>query len=103
QRHHVAEHQNYLQGHSLSSEQQFCGEIVAVADGQAEILAKNKFRVGDRVEVIRPEGNREMVIETMTDLHGRPADEAPGGGHRVRIPWPDGLPKLGLLARYLRA
>ncbi|HHH48866.1 MAG TPA: U32 family peptidase [Gammaproteobacteria bacterium] len=103
QRHHVAEHQNYLRGHSLSSEQQFCGEIVAVTGGQAEILAKNKFRVGDRVEVIRPEGNRDMVIETMTDLHGRPVDEAPGGGHRVRIPWPDGLPKLGLLARYLRA
>jgi len=52
--------------------------------------------------VIRPEGNHEVVIESMTDLYGKPVEQAAGGGHRVRIPWPESMPKLGLLARYLR-
>ena len=102
QRHHSHEQQNYLQGHSTSGVQQFCGEVLAVAGDEAEVLAKNKFGVGDRLELIRPAGNQTLVIERMHALDGRPVDEAPGGGHRVRIPWPGGSAEKALLARFLR-
>jgi U32 family peptidase len=102
QRHHSHEYQNYIRGYSTSHQQQFVGEITSYdpATGTAEILAKNKFAVGDRLELILPEGNRDLVLERMEDLEGHPIDEAPGGGWQVRIPLPAGH-QTGLLARYL--
>ncbi|MDO8941302.1 MAG: tRNA 5-hydroxyuridine modification protein YegQ [Methylicorpusculum sp.] len=103
QRHHTHEHQNYINGYSKSHQQQFCGEIrnFDPNSGLAEIDVKNKFSVGDRLELILPEGNRDIVIEKMEDLHGRPMLEASGGGYEVRIPLPGIKSDKGLLARYI--
>ncbi|PKM10491.1 MAG: U32 family peptidase [Gammaproteobacteria bacterium HGW-Gammaproteobacteria-3] len=103
QRHHTHEHQNYISGYSKSHRQQFCGEIrnYDKATGLAEIEVKNKFALGDRVELILPEGNRDIIVEAMEDLHGHPMQEAPGGGYEVRIPVPEMDAAHGLLARYL--
>ena len=103
QRHHTHEHQNYLSGYSKGHQQQFCGEIrnFDPNSGMAEIDVKNKFSVGDRLELILPEGNRDIVIEKMEDLHGRPMQEASGGGYEVKIPLPGIRPDKGLLARYI--
>ncbi|MGR9046882.1 MAG: prephenate-dependent tRNA uridine(34) hydroxylase TrhP [Gammaproteobacteria bacterium] len=103
QRHHTHEHQNYIIGYSKSHQQQFCGEIRSYdkATGLAEIDVKNKFSVGDRIEVILPDGNRDIVVERMEDLHGRPMQEALGGGYEVKIPLPEIGQTKGLLARYL--
>ncbi|MDP2178516.1 tRNA 5-hydroxyuridine modification protein YegQ [Methylicorpusculum sp.] len=103
QRHHTHEHQNYINGYSKSHQQQFCGEIrnFDPNSGLAEIDVKNKFSVGDRLELILPEGNRDIVIEKMEDLHGRPMQEASGGGYEVRIPLPGIKSDKGLLARYI--
>ena len=104
QRHHSDEHQNYLAGHSESHEQLFVGEIVAVdrERGLAEVLAKNKFGVGDRLEIIHPDGNRDITLAALHDIEGQSVTEAPGGGHRVLMPWADEAGEFGLLARYLR-
>lgn len=89
ERHPDWEYQNYLRGHSESSRSLYVGDVTGYGpDGLAEIEVKNRFAVGDRIEVIHPRGNREMVVETMRDLHGQPVDVAPGSGHRVRIPLP---------------
>jgi len=103
QRHHTHEQQNYLQGYSQSHRQQFVGEILGFdpATGRADILAKNKFAVGDKLELILPQGNRDIVLEEMTDKHGAPLQEAPGGGWEVKIPLPVQAGDWGLLARYL--
>ena len=103
QRHHSHEHQNYLSGHSTSSAQQFVGEVTRIdaEQGRAEIEVKNKFSVGDRLEIIRPGGNRAVQLNEMTNLRGESLDTAPGSGHQVLIPWPDGDGELGLVARYL--
>ncbi len=102
QRHHTHEQQNYITGYSKSHQQQFCGEIrhFDSATGMAEIDVKNKFTVGDKIELILPEGNRDIVIEHMEDLHGHPMQEALGGGYEVKIPLPEISPQHGLLARY---
>jgi putative protease len=106
QRHHTHEYQNYLQGHSSSRRQQFVGEVIGFnpQTGEATIDVKNKFAVGDALEIILPEGSRNIVLESMKDKNGVPITEAPGSGWEVRIPLPN-LPAAraghGLIARYL--
>lgn len=102
QRHHSQDYQNYITGYSKSHQQQFCGEIAAydTATGLAEIRVKNKFAVGDRLEMILPQGNRDFVVEHMEDMFGHPMLEALGGGYEVKIPLPEALVEHGLLARY---
>ncbi len=67
----------------------------------AEIDVKNKFAVGDELELILPDGNRTFRLENMTDMDGNSMTEAPGGGYRVRIPLAGTDHAMGLLARYL--
>ena len=102
-RHHTQDYQNYLEGASRNHAQQFVGEIVGrdAKTGLAEVEVKNKISVGDRMELILPEGNHEFVVEDMLDQHGQPLAEAPGSGWRVRMPLPAAHLELGLLARYL--
>lgn len=102
QRHHTHEHQNYISGYSKSHQQQFCGEITAydIATGLADINVKNKFTVGDKLELILPRGNSDITVERMFDKYGNPMQEASGGGYEVRIPLPGDECKYGLLARY---
>ncbi|MEQ1635269.1 MAG: tRNA 5-hydroxyuridine modification protein YegQ [Methylococcales bacterium] len=103
QRHHTHEHQNYLSGYSKSHQQQFCGEIKHYdsATGLAEIDVKNKFSVGDKLELILPEGNQNIVVENMRDKYGQAMHEASGGGYQVKIPLPAMSHSNGLLARYI--
>ena len=103
QRHHTHDYQNYIDGYSKSHQQQFCGEIRRFdrASGMAEVLVKNKFAVGDRLEIILPEGNSDLVLERMEDLEGNAMQEAPGGGYQVKIPLPASNSDNGLIARYL--
>ncbi len=103
QRHHTHEQQNYISGYSKSHQQQFCGEIRAYdpATGLAEIEVKNKFSVGDKLELILPTGNQDIVVEKMVNLYGHALDEASGSGYEVKIPLPPLSPELGLLARYI--
>jgi putative protease len=52
------DYQNYLRGSSESSRSQYVGDVTGYgADGLAEIAVKNHFEVGDRIEIIRPQGN----------------------------------------------
>ena len=101
QRHHTHEQQNYLTGYSKSHQQQFCGEIKSYDSdtGLADIDVKNKFAVGDKLELILPEGNQDIVLEGMQDMYGKVMDEALGGGYKVKIPLPAGSSQ-GLISRY---
>lgn len=105
QRHPNQDYQNYLQGISLSQHQQFVGEIITYdpEQGMAEVLIKNKLRVGDHIEVISPQGNQLIKLDHMEDLHGEDMREAPGGGYQVRIPLPPADYERALLARYLQS
>jgi len=102
QRHHTHEQQNYITGYSKSHQQQFCGEIRSYdrATGLATIDVKNKVTVGDKLELIVPEGNQDITVERMEDMHGHSMQEAPGGGYEVKIPLPEIHSVNGLLARY---
>ncbi len=103
QRHHSREYQNYLQGSAESGRQQFVGEVVGhdPASGLAEIEVKNRFTVGDRLELITPAGNHRFMLEAMVAGNGTPLTCAPGSGHRVRIALPVEAGDYALLARDL--
>lgn len=88
QRHSSQETQNYLRGHSESNRSQYVGDITTLdeSNGMVEILVKNRFGIGDRLEIIHPSGNRIIELDYMQDHNGKTIAIAPGSGHRVRIP-----------------
>jgi putative protease len=100
ERHHTHEQQNYMRGHSENSRQQYVGDIVNCANGIAVIDVKNKFQVGDRLEIIHPSGNRIVELNEMRSLAGEALTTAPGSGHRVQIPLQGELAK-GMVARFI--
>jgi len=90
QRHHDADYQNYLKGHSESDRSLYVGDAVAfdAARGLMEIEVKNRFAVGDRIECVHPAGNLSLTVARMETAEGEPAGVAPGNGHRVWIDLP---------------
>jgi U32 family peptidase len=100
QRHHTHEQQNYLRGNSESFRQQYVGDIVSCENGIAEIDVKNRFRVGDRLEVIHPSGNRIVELKEMKTIEGEALSVAPGSGHHVQISL-DGEYRNGMIARFI--
>ena len=87
-RHIHDEYQSYEQGTSIAEKQQFVGEVIAVdrEQGNITVEAKNKFSVGDEIELMSPAGNIFFKIEQMESDKGEPRQVAPGSGHVVRIP-----------------
>ena len=102
QRHHEHERQNYLRGHSESGRSLYVGDVLAwdAPRQLALIEVKNRFAVGDRLEIIHPTGNRQLALERMQHIDGAEIRVAPGNGHRVWIPLPAELPGA-LLARFV--
>lgn len=101
QRHHTAEHQNYLQGHSLASRSQYVGDVVSYDDklGMAVVSVKNKFSIGDTLQVIHPNGNHTLQVQTLLNKQGQAVDEAAGSGITVKLPIPAEITSNAMLAR----
>ena len=93
------DYQNYETGSSMAQRSQFVAEVKSVADdGWAEVETKNRFAVGDLLEVIHPRGNRTLRLTAMKNLDGDNVTAALGSPLRVRIPL-DGPAQGALLAR----
>ncbi|CAM3849970.1 tRNA 5-hydroxyuridine modification protein YegQ [Avibacterium endocarditidis] len=91
-RHTHDEYQNYDYGYSISERQQFVGEFTGVRkDGLAEVAVKNKFLLGDEVELMTPKGNIVFKIERMLNRKGEEVEAALGDGHFVFLDVPEDL------------
>jgi len=98
-RHVPEEYQNYTQGNSISTTQKFVGEVTGF-DPDSKMMdvdVKNKFSIGDELEIMYPGGSKTFVLEEMTDPRGNTMEVAKGSAYSVRIPSPVDNPELGLL------
>ncbi|MCE0965201.1 prephenate-dependent tRNA uridine(34) hydroxylase TrhP [Pseudomonas sp. NMI4491_12] len=104
-RHVHDEYQNYQRGNSASERQQFVGELTGVrVDGLAEVKVKNRFAVGDHLELMTPRGNYHFDLHRLRNRQQQAIDVAPGDGHVVYLPIPEQVAlDYGLLMRDLRA
>lgn len=102
-RHVHDEYQNYQRGNSLSERQQFVGELTgARVDGLAEVKVKNRFAVGDHLELMTPRGNYHFDLHNLYGRQQQAIDVAPGDGHVVYLPIPEQVAlEYGLLMRDL--
>ncbi|WP_372873243.1 tRNA 5-hydroxyuridine modification protein YegQ [Shewanella sp.] len=103
-RHVHDEYQNYDYGYSISDSQQFVGEFTGKRNeaGLAEIDVKNKFIVGDSVELMTPQGNINLTVDTLYNRKGEAVEAGLGSGHMVYLPVPAEVDvKMGVLLRNL--
>ncbi|WFS18237.1 tRNA 5-hydroxyuridine modification protein YegQ [Pseudomonas sp. 905_Psudmo1] len=102
-RHVHDEYQNYARGNSVSERQQFVGELTGERRGElVEVRVKNRFAVGDGLELMTPQGNLRFTLEQLQNAQGQVQSVAPGDGHVLYLPLPAevGL-DYGLLMRDL--
>ncbi|AWB64945.1 U32 family peptidase [Saccharobesus litoralis] len=86
-RHTHDSYQNYQTGNSVSTLQQMVGNIVSY-DNQtklATIEVKNKFVLGDSLELMTPSGNQLCTAELMLNKQNEAIDDAKGSGHIVKL------------------
>ncbi|MFT6913916.1 MAG: putative protease [Motiliproteus sp.] len=87
-RHVHDEYQNYETGNSIGVHQQFVGEVMRRDGGMLEIDVKNRFELGDSLELMTPQGNVRFKLEQLENRNAEQVNAAPGNGHIVRIPAP---------------
>ena len=67
---------------------------------------KNRFETGDLLQLMTTAGNTTFELPAIIDRNGETTDAAPGSGHVVKIPVPEGvdpgaIDEFSLLIRYL--
>ncbi|MNI96345.1 hypothetical protein D3C73_1547680 [compost metagenome] len=64
---------------------------------------KNRFALGDHMELMTPKGNFHFDLQQLQNTKGEAVDVAPGDGHTVYLPIPDAVDlQFGLLMRDVR-
>ncbi|MGP1871323.1 MAG: prephenate-dependent tRNA uridine(34) hydroxylase TrhP [Arsenophonus sp.] len=85
-------YQTYEYGYSISSSQQFVGEFTnQYEDGLAEVNVKNKFYIGDNLELMTPIGNIQFVLTSLFDKKKISIQVAPGNGYKVYLKIPENV------------
>ena len=103
ERHESQELQQYRTGASMADKSQFAAEVGETDNdsGLTELIVKNRFAVGDKMELITPSGNHRFTLSEMIDKKGHKVDEAKGDGWVVRTRLPLGTVRMGLVARFV--
>jgi len=102
-RHAPDETQNYGDGTSRHQRRIFIGDLRDAAPGWVEVEVRNRFALGDTLELMTPNGKRIFRLEQLTTPSGEPLEVAPGSGWRVRIPVPEPVGEMALLTRVLES
>ncbi len=104
QRHTPEETQNYLRGYSESGRSLYVGDALSfdAARGLVEVQVKNRFAVGDWLEIIHPQGNHDVQLTRMENAEAQTMEVAPGSGHTVWLPLPESVVGA-FVARYVNA
>ena len=87
-RHVHSEYQNYEHGSSNFDHQIFCGEVIERQGDYIKIDVKNRFVIGDSLELMTTSGNITFTLTEIKDKKGNLIEDAKGSGHIVEIPVP---------------
>jgi len=106
----ISELQNYENGRSTSHRQQFVGDVIDRDADHFVVQVKNRFELGDTIELMTPSKNVTFELKDLYDRKGNKIDVAPGSPHIVKLPIPDGMREsmtdqdlqFGLLMRFLQ-
>ncbi|WMY94703.1 MAG: tRNA 5-hydroxyuridine modification protein YegQ [Arsenophonus sp.] len=80
-------YQKYEYGYSISTTQQFVGEFTGKRkNGLAEVNVKNKFFLGDLLELMTPLGNIEFTLTKLVNEKNLEITGVPGNGYTVYLP-----------------
>ncbi len=82
------DYQNYETGSSQTQRSQFVGEVskTEARDGWLQVDVKNRFSVGDRMEIIHPSGNHTITVQAMRNADGQSLEVANGSPLQVWLP-----------------
>ncbi len=99
-RHQSQDLQTYFENYSKSNKQRLVGEILEYKNNKALIDVKNKFKIGDSIEVITPDGCFESKVKFIVDDNNNESiDTALGSGYKVWINMPKINPNFGFIAK----
>lgn len=93
--------QNYEYSSSICKKKQFVGEFTGKYNKDlAEINVKNKFSLGDQVEVITPYEKIKFTLNKIKNKKQKSIQYAPGSGHTVLLKLPKNIKtNFGLLIK----
>ena len=86
QPHHTQDHQNYMDGVSQAHRSRYIGNVKSINDGWTKVEVKNRFSVSDGIEVIHPNGNQVVTLESMQTQVITTSNVGSDGGQFVKIP-----------------
>jgi len=91
ERHPTSVYQNYAGSRSETGTGRYVGKALAWDSGRGlmEVLVKNRFDLGDTLEVILPDGNARQIVSRMENADGAAITVAPGDPHHVWIDLPE--------------
>jgi putative protease len=93
--------ENYKDGNPVMRTHLFCGILGEERDasGRIRMAVRNRFELGQNMELVTPEGTFPFVLEEMVDERGASVDIAHGGGKDVFIRIPFDIPPYALVRR----
>lgn len=91
QRHADPLYQNYSEGRSIARGGRYVAQTLGwdASRGLMEVLVKNRFDLGDTLEIILPNGNSRQTVGRMENSEGQSISIAPGDPHHVWIDLPE--------------
>lgn len=95
--------QNYKESHSSNQSHFFAGLVDDWnADKKlARIKVRNRFEIGDNMELLTPSKTVPFILENMYDEYGKSLDTAHGGGMDIFIPFSEAPAPFSMLRRVL--
>jgi len=93
--------QNYEESHSSNQSHLFAGLIDSwnQVDKTARVKVRNRFEVGDSMELVTPSETTPFRLERISDEFGKSLSVAHGGGIDVYLPLPKEPGQYGILRK----
>lgn len=103
QRHRPQDTQNYATSHSNGNQQLVATFTGNVEGDWVEAEVKNKFSLGDQLELMAPQGNHAWTLSGLSNAQRASIEVAKGSGHQVwlQLPAPAATAKMQLQHAYL--